>query len=268
MVSDNKQNVLVEVGSINEMELALTTFNSKRALSLVDKNLKFKKIGDCTLLIDSKSPSSIYYNRIKGFGINDLNKIDEILDIYASEQITPCFDMIPNHINMEVAKTLMSKGFYCAEQLAFLEMEPHFDEYEHKEEIQLVKVTKENVVEFLHLIARSNGMEIEDELIKRKAEYFVEPIFQNYIAYIGQEAVGMGSLFIHGEKGYIANDYTFPSYRGKGVQKTLLHHRIKAAKEMGLTKIYTDVEFGTASHNNMLKVGFRTVFINSFWVKD
>jgi GNAT superfamily N-acetyltransferase len=169
---------------------------------------------------------------------------------------------------MEVSKKLMSKGFYCAEQLVFLEMEPHFDEYEHKEEIQLVKVTKENVVEFLQLIARSNGMEIEDELIKRKAEYFVEPIFQNFIAYIGQEAVGMGSLFIHGEKGYIANDYTFPSYRGKGVQKMLLHHRIKAANEMGLTKIYTDVEFGTASHNNMLKVGFRSVFINSFWMKD
>ncbi|MEH6993452.1 GNAT family N-acetyltransferase [Neobacillus drentensis] len=268
MISDYKQNVLLEVDSINEMELALTAFNSKRALSPVDKDLQFKKIGDCRLLIDTKSPSSIYYNRIKGFGVNDMNKIDEILANYDSKQITPCFDMTPNNINREVAKTLMSKGFYCAEQLVFLEIVPHFDEYENNKEIKLVKVTKENVMEFLHLIARSNEMEIEDELINRKADYFVEPIFQNYIAYIGQEAVGMGSLFIHEQKGYIANDFTFPSHRGKGVQKTLLQHRIKAAKEMGLTKIYTDVEFGSASHNNMLKVGFQTIFNNSFWMKD
>ncbi|MFP7299043.1 GNAT family N-acetyltransferase [Neobacillus niacini] len=268
MTSENKQNVLSAVDSINEMELALTAFNSKRALSPVDKNLQLKNIGDCILLIDSNSPSSIYYNRIKGFGLNDLDKIDEILAIYDSEQITPCFDMTPNNINIEVSKSLMSKGFHCAEQLVFLEMEPKIGEYEHNDEVKLVKVTKENVVEFLQLIARSNEMEIEDELIERKAAYFVGPFFQNFIAYIGQEAVGMGSLFIHGEKGYIANDFTFPLYRGKGVQKALLHHRIKVAGEMGLTKIFTDVEFGSASHNNMLKVGFRTVFINSFWMKE
>ncbi|KAB2400115.1 MULTISPECIES: GNAT family N-acetyltransferase [Bacillus cereus group] len=266
MTSFFKQNVLLEVDNINEMELALTAFNSKRALSLVDKNLKVKKVGDCTILIDSKSPSSIYYNRIKGFGINDIDKIDEILDIYDSEQITPCFDMIPNNINIEVAQILMNKGFYCAEQLLFLEIEPHFDNYENGE-IELVKVTGENVVEFLRLIALSNEMELEKELVKRKAEYFFQPNFQNYIAYIGEEAIGMGSLFIRGEKGYIANDFTFPSHRGKGVQKALLHHRIQAAKEMGLTKIYTDVEFGSASHNNMLKIGFQAIFLNSFWMK-
>lgn len=265
MTSYFKGNVLLEVDRINEMELALTEFNSKRAFSLDDKNLKVKKIGDCTLLIDSISPSSIYYNRIKGFGINDIDKIDEILNIFYSEQITPCFDMTPNNIKIEVAQLLMAKGFYCAEQLVFLEIEPHFCEYES--DIKLVKVTEENVVEFLHLIALSNGMELDEELVKRKAKYFYQANFQNYIAYIGEEAIGMGSLFIKGEKGYVANDFTFPAYRGKGVQKALLYHRLQVAKEMGLTKIYTDVEFGSASHNNMLKLGFKSVFQNSFWMK-
>lgn len=47
----------------------------------------------------------------------------------------------------------------------------------------------------------------------------------------------------------------------------MLAHRISRAVEAGLEKLYTDVEFGSVSHNNMEKLGFRTVFINSFWMK-
>jgi GNAT superfamily N-acetyltransferase len=260
------QNVLLDVERINKMELALTEFNSLRALSPVSKDLKIKKLGDCTLLFDSKSPSSIYYNRIKGFGKNDIDKLDEILDIYYSNQITPCFDLTPDNINNEVTQALKSRGFFCAEQLVFLELEPYITEGETGK-IELVNVTGENVMEFLQLIALSNEMELDQELFNRKAGYFFQSNFQNYIAYIGREAVGMGSLFIKAEEGYIANDFTFPLHRGKGVQKALLHHRIQAAKKIGLTKIYTDVEFGSASHNNMLKCGFQTVFMNSFWIK-
>lgn len=174
--------------------------------------------------------------------------------------------MTPHQLKIEVAQALMGKGFYCAEQLVFLEMEPRVGVFQSGD-IDLVKVTGENVMEFLYLIARSTGMKLEEELIERKAKYFFRPDFHNYIAYIGEEAIGLGSLFIQGEEGYLANDFTFPSHRGKGVQKALIHHRIQAAKEMGLTKLYTDVEFGSASHHNMLKTGFQTVFQNSFWIK-
>lgn len=262
----SNQNVLLGVERINEIELALTTFNSKKALYLDETNLIIKKIGASTLLIDSNASNSMYFNRIKGFGIDDIDKIDEILDLYYSAQITPCFDMTPNNINMEVAQALMNRGFVCCEQMAFLELEPDFNMCENGE-IEIVRVTEENVTEFINLIALSNEKEIKKELVQKKAKYFVRPNFQNYISYLGEKAIGIGSLFIKGEEGYIANDFTFPLYRGKGVQKALLNLRIKVSKEMGLKKLYTDVEFGSISHNNMQKLGFKTIFINSFWMK-
>lgn len=260
------QNVMLEVERISELELALTAFNSKRALYLDETNLKITKLGACTLLIDSNSPGSIYYNRIKGFGKNDINKIDEILALYFSERIIPCFDLTPNNINMEVAQVLMNRGFFCFEQLAFLEIEPHFTKCEI-EDVEIVRVTENNVEEFLNLISLSTGKEIKKQLVQKRAKYYFQPNFQNYIAYIGEKAVGMGSLFIKGDDGYIANDFTFPSYRGKGVQKALLQFRIQVSKERGLNKLYTDVEFGSISHENMLKLGFKLIFINSFWMK-
>ncbi|WP_374954637.1 hypothetical protein [Paenibacillus sp. AR247] len=75
-------------------------------------------------------------------------------------------------------------------------------------------------------------------------------------------------MFIHTGKGYLANDYTLPAFRGRGCQTALIRHRLSEAKRTGLSIVYTDVEFGSPSHNHMLVQGFRHVYTNSFWVRD
>jgi hypothetical protein len=262
-----KNKLLEEVRKIEDMELELTIFNSKRALSKIDKRLEVAKIGDCSLLLDSCSPSSIYYNRIKGFGLKDLDKLEEILAIYSHHNITPCFDMTPNNINEEVSTTLLNYGYSNVEQLVFMQLVPELNE-NMKNDMKIVEVTEHNAEEFVNLIINSNGgMDVDDQVIERKKQYFYKPNFHNYIYYLEGEAAGMGSLFINGVEGYIANDFTFEKFREKGIQKSLLMHRINKAKQLGLEKLYTDVEFGSVSHNNMESLGFKTVFINSFWMK-
>ena len=108
-MSNNK--VLEHVSRIEEMEIQLTTFNSRRALSKVDKKLEVKKIGDCSLIYEPNSPNSIYYNRVKGFGMKDIDKLEQILDIYMEQNIIPCFDMTPNNINGEVSTALFNHGY-------------------------------------------------------------------------------------------------------------------------------------------------------------
>lgn len=44
----------------------------------------------------------------------------------------------------------------------------------------------------------------------------------------------MGSLFISGTDWYLANDFTFPEFRGKGSQTAVIHHLVQVAKELGL----------------------------------
>ncbi|MBO9131486.1 hypothetical protein [Bacillus sp. 165] len=116
----NTNELVKQVNAIEEAETALTIFNSKRTLSSGEKNLKIKKLGFSTLLLDACSPNSIYYNGIKGFGMKDLDKLDQILDIYASENIVPCFDLLPNQCSGEISRVLSERGFVCSEQLAFL----------------------------------------------------------------------------------------------------------------------------------------------------
>ncbi|MNL57001.1 Acetyltransferase (GNAT) family protein [compost metagenome] len=78
----------------------------------------------------------------------------------------------------------------------------------------------------------------------------------------------MGSLFLNGGEGYLANDYTFPDYRGKGYQLSLLKHRLAEAVRLGVKTVYTDVEFGSVSHANMERVGFKTAYLNTYWMAE
>lgn len=96
--------------------------------------------------------------------------------------------------------------------------------------------------------------------------YFHASQFHNYMLTIDGRPAAMGSLFLHGSEGYLANDYTFEEFQGRGCQTALIGHRLSAAAELGLENVYTDVEFGSVSHTNMEKAGFRTAFINTFWM--
>lgn len=263
-----KNNILEEVRKIEDIELDLTVFNSKRALANVDKDVEVKTIGNCKLIYDKSGSESIYYNRVKGFSLVDVDKLDKILEFYNQKNLVPCFDMTPNNINEDVAVALSEKGYVNLEQLSFLKLKDQV-EIIPKDDIRIVKVTKENAEELINLIMLSNGgMDIDKSVIERKKPYFYMPNFHNYIAYVGGNVAGISSLYIKEQEGYLANDYTFEAFRGRGCQTAMLIHRIKEAKEMGVKEVYTDVEFGSISHNNMEKLGFRTVFVNSFWIKQ
>lgn len=262
-----KNDISEQVRLIENLELKLTEFNSQRALAKIEKHLEVREIGKCKLLIDTTSPQSAYYNRIKGFSSDGLPDLEKILNVYQQLSIAPCFDMTPNNVTDLVAVELHRHGFYDSDQLVFMNLRP-----EQRDQptgaIKIVDVTQTNAAYFIDIIEQSqNRSGLERDVIESKKHYFYEPNFHNYICYIGDDVAGIGSLFMDGEMGYIANDFTFERFRGRGVQKDLLRHRINEAIRYGLKVLCTDVEFASISHNNMAKAGFKTVFINSFWTK-
>lgn len=259
--------ILEQIRRIEELELQLAMFNSERALSNIDKQLKVTKIGNCTLICEYNSPNSIYYNRVKGFSKADLNNLDEILNLYNEQNINPSFDMTPDNINEKVSLALSNRGYTVGMQLTFMETIPMVYK-DLNEKISIVQVTEENAEEFVKIVIQSSpGMIVDDSVIARKKEYFYKSNFQNFMACCEGKVAGIGSLFVSGDEGYIANGFTFEEYRNKGIQKELLKYRVNKARELGLTKLYTDVEFGSISHNNMSKLGFETAYINTFWMK-
>ncbi|MCM2998444.1 GNAT family N-acetyltransferase [Paenibacillus cellulositrophicus] len=261
-----QQKVHQKVNDIEEIELELTRFNARRALSSQDKRLEEIRIGSARLLVEATGPDSLYYNRVKGFGIADLEHLDQIVSEYEQRNTRPCFDMAPTRLNEQVALALHRKGFLPTDQLAFLEAEPAEAAAVHPD-ITIEPVDEGNVDVLLEAVSDLMGG-VPADILARKKRYFTLPEFRNYLAYSDGQLAGIGSMFIHAGKGYLANDYTLPAFRGRGCQTTLIRHRLSEAKRTGLSTVYTDVVFGSSSHNHMLVQGFRHVYTNSFWVRD
>ncbi len=263
----NMKNIKTLIQEIENIELALTVFNSKRALSNVQKNMEVKQIGGCQLLIEPSAPKSIYYNRIKGFSEKDIDKLEDILDEYEKVNAVPAFDLNSLNMSRELMQALISEDYCYSDQLVFMVLED-LKTYPVANGLEIITVTEESAELFLNLVLKSNpAMAIDPKVIEEKKVYFYNENFKNYIVKVDGNIAAMGSLFIDGDTGYIANDYTFPDYRGKGCQSKLLEYRINTAKELNLSKIVTDVEFGTQSQQNMEKYGFRMVYLSAYWTK-
>lgn len=240
------------VDQISEAELVITIVNTDESI--------FKSIGE----------NPIYYHRVKDFGKEYIDKLSEILAPLPTYPIT---NIPPSSIDEEIAKLLMKKGFYYSEQIQFLMIEPEYHPYILRD-IRVEVVREETMEDFLDLVACSNEIELSAREKEASAvahiqgfiDYMVQTSEIDFIVYLQDEAVGMGSLFVDGEEGYIGNDFVFPGARGKGVQRALSHYRMNVATQLGLNRVYTDVEYGTESYKNMLNSGFKQVFLNSFWV--
>lgn len=252
------------VQQIEAIEVELTKFNAKRSLSPTEKKLEISTMGNCMVLRDLNSPGNPYYNRIKGFSSKDIGLLEEILRYYGSD--SPCLDMTPNHMTEDVAQALSENGFIPKEQLVFMTTQPYQFQGESSVSIQVVDELRAE--EFIRWIGLSNGGTLYDQsLVDRVKSYFYAPNFLNYMISVADEPAAMGSLFLSNNAGYIANDFTFEKFRGRGYQLELLKHRLSVAAKLGLETVYTDVEFGSASHGNMEKVGFKTAYINTFWMQ-
>jgi hypothetical protein len=254
---------------IEQLELELAKFNAKRALSPIEKRLEVRQMGRAILLREQTAPTSMYHNRIKGFGPEDLPQLDEMLAYYGD--FAPCIDMTPDKMTEEVASALCERGYIPVEQLVFMSAQLAAQHEEgQKPQFHIERVTEQSAEEFIEwIVLSSNGeIQITDAMITRTKSYFYAPHFINYMLRIDGEPAAMGSLFLHGNEGYLANDFTFETFRGRGCQMALIQQRLGDAARLGLTDIYTDVQFGTVSHGNMEKAGFNTAYLNTFWTKN
>ncbi|HZG88441.1 GNAT family N-acetyltransferase [Paenibacillus sp.] len=256
-----------QVLRIEALELELTKLNASRSLTTVERQLEVWNVGDCTLLRDKTDPQSMYYNRVKGFGPKSLSMLDELIRQFGGQW--PSIDLLPGRLTESVAQALILRGFIPVDQLVFMAVETAAQvDPMIPGGVRIDTVTRENAEEWIEWIGRSTGRPVTDKhVIDRAAPYFYRSDFVNYMLTIDGQPAAMGSLFIRDQEGYIANDYTFESFRGRGLQLALLRHRLKEANARGVERVYTDVEFGSVSHNNMARAGFQTVFLNTFWIK-
>lgn len=73
----------------------------------------------------------------------------------------------------------------------------------------------------------------------------------------GKPVSGAGVFFSQANNiAYFHNAGTLENFRGKGYQTSLIKHRLKLVRDLGINRIYAITELGSSSWKNYLKLGF------------
>jgi GNAT superfamily N-acetyltransferase len=97
------------------------------------------------------------------------------------------------------------------------------------------------------------------------------PGWQPFAAWLDDEIVTTGSVFINGETGQCVAGATKPEARGRGGQTAVLKARADAARQAGCRWVVTETGAeGPGEHNsslhNMLRLGFEVLYERQNWI--
>ena len=91
--------------------------------------------------------------------------------------------------------------------------------------------------------------------------------FRRYVARIDGEVAGTASLRIDGDIAQLAGAATLPAFRRRGVQTTLLRHRLREARDAGCTLSVVTTAPGSTSQANVQRRGFALLYTRAILVK-
>ncbi len=106
------------------------------------------------------------------------------------------------------------------------------------------------------------------ELERVLADFTGAPGFTRYLARIDGRPVGEAVLRIDGHLAQIAGAGTLPPFRGRGVQKALLHRRLADARRQGCDLAVVTTSPGTRSQENVMRRGFQLLYTRAILIKN
>ena len=97
------------------------------------------------------------------------------------------------------------------------------------------------------------------------------PGWSCYLAFPGDQPLAAGALYVAHGVGWLGFAGTVPEHRGRGAQGAVLAARAREAAELGCTALTTEtaerVEGRPSnSYRNILRAGFREVYVRPNWL--
>jgi ribosomal protein S18 acetylase RimI-like enzyme len=93
------------------------------------------------------------------------------------------------------------------------------------------------------------------------------PGFRRYLAHVNGQPVGAASMRFDNGLAQMSGAGTLPAFRGRGIQKALVHQRLLEAQEEGCDIAVVTTAPGSRSQQNMMKRGFALLYARAILVK-
>jgi GNAT superfamily N-acetyltransferase len=136
----------------------------------------------------------------------------------------------------------------------------------------LIPVWRNVVVDgFFHLDGTGTGSEdsfTRDALDQVMGDFVRAPGLEKFLVRLHGEPAGAASMRLDDRIAQLSGATTLPAFRKRGIQTTLLQHRLEFARESGCELAVVTTQPGSRSQSNTQRQGFQLLYGRAILVKD
>ena len=253
---------LIEREALEALCVEYACFNAARALgSGGQSRMKVAKVGTIVVLRDSgRGPGPC--NRLLGFGDPDEESLRVGLAEFEGTGCLPCVELSMEAASSQMEEILREAGLAPSLELSYLVRRP---EPVAESMMDVERWGPAQADDFLRLLETS-GVVCPREVWRERRQHYCTDRFRTFAANMEELPCAWATLFVDGERGYLANAFTQEWARCRGCQAALLARRLQDAHELQLAWVATDVVVGSQSERNCLREGFVERLKTTLWL--
>jgi len=210
------------------------------------------------------------FNRVLGFGDDQLPLLDQVLDWFAQRQTVCRFDIIPDASGQRVGEVLAGRGFAPRPLETLLYAPPEPLAAPDSGEPKVWNLAVEELDEFATVFLEVYPQEPLAEASVRaclKAQYGQQE-WHCYLASVAGADAAFGAMYVNNGTAALISAATLPQFRRQGCQTALLTRRMADAAELGCDLVWSHAACGSTSQSNMERQGMRPDFIKYRWERS
>jgi hypothetical protein len=201
----------------------------------------------------------------------------DLLDRFFKERGTPTQIEVASLADPSLLPALSLRGYLIVEQTHNLVLalearrpqDPRVPASGSTAEVEVSQTEASHLEEWVDMLLRCffEGSQRPPPSLREGAlAMAMVPTVTTWMARLGGEAVGGGSLMVHDGLALVCGDGTLPGYRRLGVHNALLRARLAYAREIGCDMAAICTQPGSGSQRNAERQGFRIAYARTMLV--
>ena len=203
------------------------------------------------------------FNRVLGFGDEELPLLDDILNWYACRDAVCRFDILSGAFSSLLVDGLEEHGFVSRPLETFLSVAPTLHALPKKQDMEIRELAPHDLSDFssAFLAVYPQSPAVEEAVRTCLQAQYSQPEWRCYLACIVGTVAAFGAMYIHNGMAALISAATLPQFRRRGCQMALLTRRLADAAELGCDLAWSHAVCGSTSQRNMERQGMCPVSI-------
>lgn len=212
-------------------------------------------------------PDVDFLNTVHRLLPEDVVHVPRIAAHYADAGIRPWLELMPAPGFGDLADALAGAGGRQAGFLAMSERDLPAPPAGALPPGVTVEEVASDLEDFVRVLPAGHDVPAEhlEDAIRRTRECAGIAGARLYLARVHRVPAAAAVLFLAPPIAYLANASTLPLHRRRGCQSALIQRRLADAAAAGCTRAAVITEWGSQSHANIARAGFRGAYTKAVW---